>query len=459
MDASRRRRTEFRMKFTSVAKFIVAAALCAAGPVWAMPAIQQWHTANGARVLFVQNKDLPILDVSIDFPAGSGYDTAEKSGLANMTQHMLRLGAGGMSEDDISRKLADIGAELSGRFDRDRAGLALRTLADASIRKQALDVFTRVLTQPEFPESVFKRERGRLIAAIEDADTRPGTIASRTFVQLVYPDHPYGLRGVGEPAALRKLTRDDLVHFYTAHYTARHAVIAIVGDVTLDDAQAIAERMTRGLPAGSAQAPVISPVHDLAAAETRMIPHPASQAHILIGCPGIARSDPDYFPLLVGNFVLGGGGFVSRLTDEVRDKRGLAYSVYSYFEPLQRRGPFVIGMQTRKNQVKEALTVVRDTLRKFIADGPTAAEVKAAQDNLIGGFPLRIDSNRKILEYLGVIGFYDLPLTYLDDFREHVEAVSIADIKRAFARHVDPDKLVTVVVGAAPSAGKSPSQK
>ncbi|HET8610473.1 MAG TPA: pitrilysin family protein [Burkholderiales bacterium] len=447
------------MKFTNLAKFVVAVALCAAGPVWAMPAIQQWHTANGARVLFVQNKDLPILDVSIDFPAGSSHDTAETSGLANLTQHMLRLGAGGMSEDDISRKLADIGAELSSRFGRDQAGLALRTLADAPTRKQALDVFTRVLTQPEFPEAVFKRERGRLIAALEDADTRPGTIASHTFVRLIYPDHPYGLRGAGEPATLRTLTRDDLVNFYRQHYNAKHAVVAIVGDVTLDDAQAIAERVTRDLPVASTQASVIPPVPDLAAAETRMIPHPASQAHILIGCPGIARSDPDYFPLLVGNFVLGGGGFVSRLTDEVRDKRGLAYSVYSYFEPLQRRGPFVIGMQTRKNQVKEALTVVRDTLRKFITDGPTAAEVKAAQDNLIGGFPLRIDSNRKILEYLSVIGFYDLPLTYLDDFREHVKAVSIPDIKRAFARHVDPDKLVTVVVGAAPDAGKSPSQK
>jgi zinc protease len=447
---------EFRMMCTSLARGLVALALCAAGPLWALPTIQQWHTANGARVLFVQNQDLPILDISIDFPAGSGYDNAEKSGLANLTQHLLRLGAGGMSEDDISRKLADIGAELSNRFDRDRAGLALRTLADPSVRKQALDIFTRVLTRPEFPQTVLERERGRLVASIEDADTRPGTIADRTFLRLIYAGHPYGLRGAGEPDTLRKLTRDDLVNFYRQHYTAQHAVIAIVGDVALDDAQAIAGQITRDLPVAGTAAPTIPPVHDLAAAEARRIPHPASQSHILIGAPGIARSDPDYFPLLVGNFVLGGGGFVSRLTDEVRDKRGLAYTVYSYFAPLQRRGPFVIGMQTRKDQTAQALAVVRDTLRKFIADGPTAAEVKAAQDNLIGGFPLRIDSNRKILEYLGVIGFYDLPLTYLDDFTAHVKAVSIADIKQAFARHVDPDRLATVVVGAAANADQPP---
>lgn len=447
------------MKFTSFLRLMVALGLCAAGSAWATLPIQEWHTANGARVLFVASQDLPILDISIDFPAGSGYDTAEKSGLASLTQHLLRLGAGGMSEDDIAHKLADIGAEMSGRFDPDRAGLTLRTLADPALRAQALDIFTRVVTQPAFPEAVLERERGRLIAAIEDADTRPETLADRNFFRLIYAGHPYGLRASGEPDTLRKLTRDDLVNFYRQHYTAQRAVVAIVGAVTLSEAQAIAEQITHGLPAGTADQPTIPPVHDLAAAETRLIPHPASQSHIMIGAPGIARSDPDYFPLLVGNFVLGGGGFVSRLTDEVRDKRGLAYTVFSYFAPLQRRGPFVIGMQTRKDQAPQALTVVRDTLRKFIADGPTAAEVKAAKDNLVGGFPLRIDSNRKILEYLAVIGFYNLPLTYLDDFQKRIEAVTITEIKQAFARHVDPDKLVTVVVGTANSDSKPPAQK
>jgi zinc protease len=167
-----------------------------------------------------------------------------------------------------------------------------------------------------------------------------------------------------------------------------------------------------------------------------------------MGAPGIRRDDPDYFALYVGNHVLGGGGFTSRINKEVRQKRGLAYSAYSYFSPLQARGPFVIGMQTRRDQAPEALNVVRETLKEFIAQGPTEDELRAAKQNIVGGFPMRIDSNRKIHEYLGAIGFYRLPLTYLEDFIERVEKVTVADIKAAFERHVDPTKLITVVVGA-----------
>ncbi len=171
-----------------------------------------------------------------------------------------------------------------------------------------------------------------------------------------------------------------------------------------------------------------------------------------MGAPGIRRDDPDYFPLFVGNYILGGGGFVSRITEEVRSKRGLAYSAYSYFSPLKERGPFVIGLQTRRDQAAEALAVVRATLKEFLAKGPTADELKKAQQNIVGGFALRIDSNRKILDYLGAIGFYRLPLTYLDDFVPNVEKVTLADIRNAFARRVDPDHMVTVIVGADESA-------
>ncbi len=186
---------------------------------------------------------------------------------------------------------------------------------------------------------------------------------------------------------------------------------------------------------------------NIAASELR-IPHPASQSHILIGAPGVARGDPDYFPLYVGNYMLGGGGFESRLMNEVREKRGLAYSVYSYFMPLKQPGAFQIGLQTRKDQADEALKLVRATLAKFIANGPTEQELLAAKQNIIGGFPLRIDSNRKILGYLSVIGFYDLPLTYLDDFTRNVDKVTVAQIRAAFARHIDPQAMATVIVGA-----------
>jgi zinc protease len=181
---------------------------------------------------------------------------------------------------------------------------------------------------------------------------------------------------------------------------------------------------------------------------TVALEHPASQAHIHIGLPAIERGNPDFFPLIVGNYTLGGGGFVSRLMKEVRDKRGYAYSVYSYFAPLKQTGPFQIGLQTKRSQAKEAIAVSRDVLAGFLRDGPSDEELAAAKANLTGSFPLRLDSNKKILDNVAVIGFYGLPLDYLDNYQEKVRAVTVDDVKRAFSRYVRPADLMTVTVAA-----------
>jgi zinc protease len=224
-------------------------------------------------------------------------------------------------------------------------------------------------------------------------------------------------------------------------------VVSILGDADRALAERIAEQLTAGLPRAQG-APVPLPPVVLPRGETVHIAHPASQSHILLGLPAMARNDPDYFPLLVGNYILGGGGFVSRLNTEVREKRGYAYSVYSYFLPLAQEGPFEVGLQTRKQQAAEALARVRVVLDEFLARGPSAAELKAARQNLVGGFALRIDSNRKLLDYVALIGYYRLPLDWLDDFTARVEKVSVADVHAAFARRVRPGNLVTVVVGS-----------
>lgn len=422
--------------------------MLAAQAAQAILPIEHWQTTAGAKVYFVANRSLPMIDVSVEFPAGSGYDSPEKSGVAAMTNGMLRLGANGLSEGDIARRLADVGAMLSGRFDADGAGLSLRTLSDKPRRGQALDVLARVLSAPEFSADVLDREKVRRIGALKEADLKPDTQVSRMFYRLVYGRHPYSLRSSGEVATVGGMTRDDLIAFYRRHYVAERAVVAIMGDLTRAEAESVAEELTRGLPRAGNSAPVLPRVEPLEQAITRIVAHPAAQSHILIGAPGISRSDPDYFTLYVGNHILGGGGFVSRITDEVRQKRGLAYSAYSYFSPQKMRGPFIIGMQTRRDQATEALAVVRKTLRDFVSNGPTEQELLAAKQNIIGGFPMRIDSNRKINAYLSLIGFYDLPISYLEDFVGNIERVTVADIKAAFARHIDPDKLVTVVVGA-----------
>jgi zinc protease len=409
--------------------------------------IQHWETSRGARVYFVENRNLPMFDLAVEFPAGAGFDTPGKSGVGNMTNHMLRLGAGGLEEDELARRLADVGAQMSGRFNSDRAGLGLRTLSSKAERTQALDVFARALAEPAFPEPVLEREKARLVSALKEADTRPDTIAAVTFSRMIYRDHPYGLRTSGEVDTVQKIVRADLAEFHRARYTAEHAVVALIGDLTREEAAAIAEAVTAKLPEGAGPAPQLPPVAALKEGSSRWIRHHAAQSHILMGAPGTRRDDPDYFALFVGNHILGGGGFVSRIVEEARQKRGLAYSAYSYFSPLAVEGPFVIGMQTEGAQAPEALAVVRKTFSDFMAYGPTPEELAAAKKNIVGGFPMRIDSNRKILEYLSMIGFYRLPLTYLDDWVKNVEAVTVDDIRRAFQKRFDPERMVTVVVG------------
>jgi len=413
----------------------------------ATPKIQHWQAPSGAQVYFVENHDLPMLDVAVNFPAGSGFESPEKSGLAGLTHALISLGAEGMSEDDIARKLADIGAQMMGSFDADRSGFSLRTLSSKAERDEALNVMARILQRPLFPETVLAREKTRLISALKEAETKPESIAAKAFSKAVFGGHPYGQSASGEVATVEKLQRNDLDDFYSLHYAAKNAVVALMGDISRAEAEEIAQNLTSQLPPGGAESDIVQ-VLGQSSSITLRIPHPATQSHILIGAPGVARNDADYFPLYVGNYILGGGGFVSRLMQEVREKRGMAYNVYSYFIPMQQPGAFQIGLQTKKEQADAALQLVYKTLREFIDKGVTEKELIAAKQNIINGFPLRIDSNKKILDYLSVIGFYHLPLNYLDEFSSKVNKVTVAEIRAAFKRKINPDVLATVIVGA-----------
>lgn len=408
--------------------------------------IQHWQTKTGAEVYFVENHALPIVDVSVNFSAGSARDSAEKSGVASMTRHLMLLGAAGMTDAAISTAMADVGAVLNGSFDADRAEFRLRTLSSTLEKEQAMAVFNKILQQPDFPSHILQREKARVISGLQESATQPEHIAHRAFMTALYAQHPYHLDESGEVATVDKIKREDLQDFYHRHYGAQGAVIALIGDLTREEAHQLAESMTHGLPKATPLATIPRVVLPTQSSEQRLA-HTASQSHILLGYPGIKRGDADFFPLYVGNYILGGGGFVSRLTAEVREKRGLVYSVYSYFMPMAEFGPFQIGLQTKKEQAEIALEVVHESLDHFFKDGVTEAELSAAKANIIGGFPLRIDSNGKILTYLAMIGFYKLPLDYLDTYNENVAKVTAKQIKEAFSRRIKPDHFVTVVVG------------
>ncbi|VVD92028.1 M16 family metallopeptidase [Pandoraea fibrosis] len=455
---------------TGLLASVAAGALVALMPLSASAAlpIQRWVSPSGAKVLLVESRSIPMIDVNIDFDAGSRYDPPGKSGLALFTAGLLDSGAsaaGGqpaLTEAQIADRFADVGAMASTSAGRDAATVTMRTLSSAAERDAAVSTLAQFLQHPTFPDAVLKREAARLASAIAEADTKPEAIAEKAFRSAIYGSHPYGVSPT--VASVKAVRRDDLVRFYRDMYSPKRAVVTIVGDIDRAQAEKLVASLIDAMPAGVTP-PAMPPVAALRSAVQIDLPHPAEQAHIVTGQASVARSDPDYFPLLVGNYVLGGGGFVSRLTAEVREKRGLTYGVSSGFAPQLQEGPFEISLQTRREQAPEALKVVRETLAKFVQDGPTDAEMQAAKDNLTNGFPLRLDSNRKLLANVAAIGFYNLPLDYLDTWTDKVEAVTAAQVRDAFVRHVQPERLVTVVVGpsdvfgAASAGAAAPSGK
>ena len=435
------------------------------GPALAAIPIQHWIQPSGAKVYLVESPSIPMVDVRLEFDAGSRREPAEKAGLASVTASMAskgilaaKNGANGvpglyseaMDENQLSEAWTDLGAGFGGGAGSDRMSFSLRSLTYPDLLPKAVQLASRQLGEPAFPENVWQRERQRFAASIREANTRPATIAGRAYQAAVYGSHPYGYEMV--EASLERISVPDMRQMYQLLEPCR-AKVSIVGAVTRAQADAMVTTLLSRLPASRAgrceSLPPVAEVAPLAAPVAQEIPFASAQAHVLIGQPGYKRSDPDHFALIVGNYTLGGGGLVSRLSQEVREKRGLSYSISSYFSPGLHAGAFTIGLQTRPDQAAQSVKVVQDVVAQFVAQGPTEAELKAAKDNLIGGFPLLIDSNRKLLDNIAGIAWNDLPLNYLDTWTAQVQRITAADVRAAFARKVQPQRMVTVILGGA----------
>jgi zinc protease len=419
--------------------------LAFAGALQAGPAIQSWQTSNGARVLFVPAPDLPMLDARVVFAAGSARDGA-RNGVASLTATMLTQGAGEWDADAIAERLESVGSQLGTGAARDMAYVSARTLSRQPALDVTLDTMAAVLARPRFAEEDFERVRQNTLVGLRRDEQDPSTVGQKALYLKIFGDHPYAPDPSGTLESVAALTRDDLVDLHGRYYVGRNAVLALVGDLARNEAEAIAERIVGGLPAGEPAEP-LPPVAEVGQAAVEALDFPSTQTHVYAGQPGMKRTDPDYFPLYVGNHILGGSGLVSLLMEEVREKRGLSYSVYSYFLPMAQRGPFLLGLSTKNDQAEEARAVLMDTVRRFRSEGPTQEELASAVKNITGGFPLRIASNADIVQYLAMMAFYDLPLDYLDTFSARVEAVTPEDIRDAFQRRVQPESFATVIVG------------
>jgi len=420
------------------------AALSKHNPVTRTLDIQQWHTSAGTKVLFMAAPELPMFDLRLTFAAGSSKDNTTY-GLASLTNAMLNEGTGQLNAGDIATQFEDLGAQFSSGSYRDMAVVTLRSLSDPKLSAPTLALFSDVTAKPSFPADSLARIKNQLLASFEYQKQNPGQLASLALFEQLYGQHPYAHPSSGNAESIPAISAQQLRDFHRTYYSAENAQMTLVGDLTLAQAKAISEQVSTRLPRGTAAAMTPEPL--TTAASHTHIEFPSEQTHILLAQLSVKRGDVDYPALFLGNQILGGGGFGTRLMEEVREKRGLTYGIYSSFSPMQATGPFMINVQTRAQLSQATLQLVQDLLREYIANGPTEAELADAKRESLGSFPLSAASNSAIVGQLAAIGFYDMPLTWMSDFMQDLQNLSVTDVHEAFKRHLNPDQLVIVTAG------------
>lgn len=406
---------------------------------------KKWETSHGAKVVFYQAKEVPMLDINVAFAAGSAYDD-KQFGLASLTASMLDQGSGRFDASQIAETIADTGAQYNYETSRDMAVFRLKTLTSEAALKQSVDAFSLIINKPAFRQEAFNRQKNQLLMTIAQMQESPDDVANMAFFKQLYKNHPYAHPVNGTMETVRMLNAWQVRNFYKRYYAGANAVIVLVGAIDEEKAHQITEQLTEFLPKGE-HAPSIPKAEALAAAEKVNIVFPSSQTMLRLGQVGISHASPNYFPLMVGNYILGGGALVSRLSTEVREKRGLTYGIYSQFVPMPGEGPFIISLATQNNQANTALQITRETLDNFLKMGPSEDELTAAKQYLAGNFPLSLASNNSIAGMLLRIAFYNLPDDYLDTYVARIEAVSVEDIKKAFDEAVKPAQMLLVTVG------------
>ena len=416
--------------------------------------IEKLDSFKGSKGYLVQTKALPMVDIEVSIDAGDRFDPSGKSGLADMAAGLMNYGVRGdqgiLSEAQIADEIADLGANIGLSVGGERAILRIRSLSRKDLRDRAVKLAAAMLSSPTYETKIVEREKQRTITSLLEAETKPEFVLERRFAKSIYGNYPLG----NDPTvkSVAAVSTKDLTQFHRQFYRSDRMIVSIVGDVDRAQANEIMQTLLQKIPQSGnpiARLPELprSPVEPLAQREIQ-IPFDSQQAHIAMGMTAVARSNPDYFPLLVGNYILGGGGFVSRLMSEVREKRGLAYSVSSYFAPGKDTGIFKAGLQTKNDQAVLALEVMSSTIAKFIADGPSPAELLAAKSNLVNGYPLRIDNNRKLLDNVSSIAWNDLPLDTMEVWTQQVEAVTLEQVRAAFQKYLAMDRMKIVVLGA-----------
>jgi len=399
---------------------------------------------NGMVLLTSEQRALPMVSIELLIDAGSRYEPADQAGLANLTSKLLIYGTKQRTAVQISDTLDFIGSSLETGCGQDTASVSMTVLKKDLAT--GLELLADVLTQSTFPQAEIDRQKQAIIASIRAAEEEPGTVAAKAFAAALFPDSPYGRPVEGSEASVKALQQKSLRDFFARNYRSNRSIIAVVGDVS---EQEIAKTLNgafqtwpKGEPSGQALVPA-----KVGESKVLRINKDLTQANIVLGHNGVARGNPDYYAIQVMNYVLGGGGFSSRAMDSIRNERGLAYSVYSYFAAEKSHGAFEFIMQTKNETALEAIRIATEEMRRMREQPVMEQELNDAKDYLIGSFPLRFDTNRKVAGFLTQVEYFKLGLDYPDRYADLIRKVTGDDVQRAAKQYLQPERLITVMVG------------
>jgi zinc protease len=419
------------------------ALLCAAPPASAVE-IQRVESPGGIEAWLVEEHTIPIIAVEIAFGGGGALDPAGKEGLANLLSGLLDEGAGDLDSQAFQKRIEELAVRLGFQSYRDTFWTSLKTLTEN--RDEAFALLSLALTAPRFDADAVERVRGQVLSGLKRDAEDPDEIAGRVFMETAFPDHPYGRPPRGTTDSVAAIAAADLREAMAQRFATANATIGVVGDIDPVTLGLLLDRTLGALPA-EPRTGEIAETSPTPKASLTVIRKPVPQSVIRFGLPGVKRSDPDFYAAYLMNHVLGGGSFTSRLYGEVREKRGLAYSVYSYLSTLNHAGLVAGGVASANARAAEALEVIRGELSRLGAEGITEDELRDAKTYINGAYPLRLDSNSAIAQSLVAIQLEDLGIDYMDRRSGYIDAVTTEDIRRVAHRLIRPDALTVVVVG------------
>ncbi len=420
-------------------------------------AVERWTMANGLVVLLVERHTIPAVEAHLVIKTGSVADPSGREGLAALTADLLTKGTATRSAVEIAEAIDFIGGSVTAQASDDVSALTLTALKKDL--PTALGVMADVLLHPAFPPAEVERQRRDTLSGIREAKDDPEDVAEKAFAPLVFGPHPYRHPVWGFETTVPLLTREEVVAFHRTYYRPNNAILALVGDLGSREARRLVQGVLGAWEKAAVPPLIVPPAPPVAEKTVSLIEKDLTQATIVLGHLGIARNDPDFYPVTVMNYILGGGGFASRLMTTIRDNRGLVYGISSGFDAKRFPGSFSVNLQTKTASADEAIGAVLEEIRRIREGGGTEAELRAAQDYLAGSFPLRLDTNAKLAGLLATVEFYGLGLGYFEDYPRAIRAVTLDDVRRVAVKHLDPERYVLVVVGKTSELALTPTAK